>query len=109
MIKNLFSFKIKKGDIVSVQVGKDKGKTGKVLNIYPYRSLALVSGVNISFKHVKPTQSSEGGINKKEMPIHISNLSLMDPKVNKPCKVGFKFLDNGNKVRYSKLSGEFID
>ena len=109
MIKNLFSFKIKKGDLVSVQIGKDKGKSGKVLNIFPQKSLALVSGVNISFKHTKPSQSNEGGINKKEMPIHISNLSLIDPKLNKPCKVGYKLLDNGDKARYSKLSGECID
>ena len=105
----MVDLKIRKGDEVIIQTGKDKGKRGKVINVFPKTSLAVVSGINIALKHVKPTQEKDGGIHKKEKPIHISNLSIVDPKLNKVCKIGFKYLDNGDKVRYSKLSGENIN
>jgi large subunit ribosomal protein L24 len=108
MKRKIFNCKIRKGDEVIVQTGKDKGKTGRVQNIFPTKSLAIVSGINISFKHVKPSQGKEGGVLKKEMPIHVSNLSFLDPKLSKGCKIGFKYLENGDKVRYSKLSGDNI-
>jgi large subunit ribosomal protein L24 len=103
-----FKYKIRKGDKVIVTTGKDKGKRGKVTIVYPSKALALVSGINIVLRHVKPTQHSEGGILKKEKPIHISNLAILDPTLDKPTKVGFKILESGEKVRYSKLSGEII-
>jgi large subunit ribosomal protein L24 len=101
-------YKIRAGDNVFVITGKDKGKTGRIIKMYPQESKALVGGINIVLRHTKPTQSNEGGILKKEKPIHISNLALLDPISNKPTKVGFRFLENGEKIRYSKSSGEII-
>jgi large subunit ribosomal protein L24 len=101
-------YKIRAGDNVFVITGKDRGKTGRIIKMYPQESKALVEGVNIVLRHTKPTQSSEGGILKKEKPVHISNLALLDPASLKPTKVGFKFLENGEKVRYLKSSGEII-
>jgi len=108
-MKNIkIKYKIRSGDEVIVVTGKDKGKKGRVVKIYPTKGLALVNDVNVVSRHTKPTQTSDGGIVKKEKPIAISNLAILDPKFNKPTKVGFKFLENGEKVRYCKLSGEII-
>jgi large subunit ribosomal protein L24 len=108
MVDRKIKYKIRSGDQVIVISGKDKDKKGRVIKIYPSEGLALVNGVNIVSRHTKPTQDSEGGILKKEKPIAISNLAILDPKFNKPTKVGFKFLEDGKKVRYCKLSGEII-
>lgn len=102
------SLKIKKGDHVIVLAGRDKGKHGEVVKMMPKESRVLVRGVNMVRRHQRQTASLEGGIISKEAPIHISNLSLEDPKDGKPTRVGFKFLDDGTKVRFAKRSGEVI-
>ncbi len=102
------SLKIKKGDHVIVLAGRDKGKHGEVVQMMPKENRALVRGVNVVRRHQKQTASQEGGIISKEAPINISNLALEDPKDGKPTRVGFKFLDDGTKVRFAKRSGEVI-
>jgi len=101
--------KIRKGDRVMVIAGRDKGKIGEVLKVMPKENRAIVQGVNIVKRHQRPTAEQAGGIVEKEAPIHISNLAHIDPKDNKPTRVGFKVLDDGRKVRYAKRSGEVID
>ena len=102
------SLKIKKGDHVIVIAGRDKGKHGEVIEMLPKESRAVVRGVNVVRRHQKQTAAQEGGIISKEAPIHISNLALEDPKDGKPTRIGFKFLDDGKKVRFAKRSGEVI-
>lgn len=101
--------KIKKGDQVIVRTGKDKGKKGEVLRILPVENRAFVSGVNMVQRHTRPTQSDPGGIKPQEAAIEISNLALVDPKSGEATRVGYKFLDDGRKVRFAKKSGEVID
>ena len=100
--------KIKKGDKVKVITGKSKGKVGDVLKVFPSEKKLIVSGVNLAKKHTKPTQTTEGGIVQKELPIHVSNVSHIDPKTNEITKVGYKILEDGKKVRFAKKSGEII-
>ena len=100
--------KIKKGDKVKVITGKSKGKIGDVLKVFPSEKKLIVSGVNLAKKHTKPTQTSEGGIVQKELPIHVSNVSHIYPKTNEITKVGYKILEDGTKVRFAKKSGEII-
>lgn len=100
--------KVKKGDKVKVITGKSKGKIGDVLKVFPSEKKLIVSGVNLAKKHTKPTQTSEGGIIQKELPIHVSNVSHIDPKTNEITKVGYKILEHGKKVRFAKKSGEII-
>jgi large subunit ribosomal protein L24 len=102
------SLKIKKGDHVIVVSGRDKGKHGEVVEMRPDENRAIVRGVNVVRRHQRQTASQEGGIVSKEAPIHISNLAIEDPKDGKPTRVGFKFLDDGKKVRFAKRSGETI-
>ena len=100
---------IKKDDTVYVNAGDDRGKTGRVLKVFPAKSRALVEGVNIITKATKPTAKyPQGGLIKTEAPIHISNLNLIDPKSNKPTRIGTRKDDKGRKVRISKRSGEEI-
>lgn len=101
--------KIRKGDKVVVRTGRDKGKVGEVLRVYPEDNRALVQGVNVVRKHQKQTAGQQGGIVSKEMPIHISNIALRDPKDGKATKVGYKLLKDGKKVRFARNSGEVID
>jgi large subunit ribosomal protein L24 len=102
--------KIKKGDRVHVLAGKDKGKRGEVVRVFPDEGRALVSGVNMMKKHQKQTRVGEqGGIVAKEAPIHLSNLALIDPKTDKPTRVGFRVLEDGKKVRVARGSGEVLD
>lgn len=101
--------KIKKGDRVTVLAGKDKGKTGEVVAVLPQESRAVVQGVNVAKRHTRPSQTNPGGIVEKEASIHVSNLAHIDPKDNKPTRVGIKTLDDGRKVRFAKRSGEVID
>jgi large subunit ribosomal protein L24 len=101
--------KIRKGDKVVVRTGRDKGKVGEVLRVYPEDNRALVQGVNVVRKHQKQTAGQEGGIVSKEMPIHVSNIALRDPKDGKATKVGYKILKDGKKVRFARNSGEVID
>ncbi|NQU80616.1 MAG: 50S ribosomal protein L24 [Bacteroidetes bacterium] len=100
---------IKKGDTVVVNTGESKGQRGRVLEIYRKTRRALVEGVNIISKHTKPdAQNPQGGIVKKEAPVHISNLMLIDPSSGEPTRTGRKYNDNKKLVRYSKKSGEEI-
>ena len=103
------SAKIKKGDNVIVLSGKDKGKTGRILKIIKGNDKAIVEGANIVKKHTKQSATQKGGIESIEMPMHISKLSLIDPKTSKPSRVGFKFLKDGKKVRFFKKSGETLN
>lgn len=100
---------VKKGDTVYVISGKEKGKTGKVLKVLRSKNTALVEKLNIVKRHQRPTQANpSGGIVEKEAPIHISNLMLFDPTEKKPSRIGHKTLSTGEKVRFSKCSGEEI-
>ena len=100
--------RIRKGDTVVVIAGRDKGKTGEVLSVLPKESRAVVRGVNVVRRHQRQTPSQQGGIITKELPIHISNIALTDTN-GKPTRVGFRFADNGRKVRFAKRTGETID
>ena len=100
---------IKKGDMVQVIAGDDKGKKGRVIEVKNTEKRALVEGINIVSRHTKPNaQNQNGGIIKKEAPVHISNLALLDKSGN-PTKVGRKANDAGKLVRFAKKSGEIID
>jgi large subunit ribosomal protein L24 len=103
------SSRIKKGDNVMVITGKDKGKTGEVLNILPAQQKVVVRGVNIIKRHTKPSQTAPGGIVERENAIHLSNVALIDPTSNKATKIGFRTLEDGRKVRFSKSSNEILD
>ena len=100
--------KIKKGDEVVILTGKDKGKKGEVLKVIPSESRVVVDGINQAKKHRKPSQASAGGIDTINMPLHVSNVALADPKTGKPTRVGFTTLKDGKKVRVAKASGETI-
>jgi large subunit ribosomal protein L24 len=102
-------FKIRKGDKVIVRTGKDKGKSGEVLQVLRDEARVLVQGVNMIKRHTRPAPGNPGGIIEKEASIHISNVALTDPKSGKPTRVGFKLLDGGRKVRIARRSGEAID
>ena len=102
------SLKIKKGDRVIVMAGRDKGKRGEVIAVMPKENRALVRGVNMVRRHQRQTASQEGGIISKEAPIHLSNLAIEDPADGSPTRVGFKFLEDGRKVRVAKRSGGLI-
>lgn len=100
---------IKKGDTVIVLAGEDKGKIGKVLKVLIEKERALVEGINLVSKSAKPSaKNPQGGIIKMEAPIHISNLSLIDPKSGKATRIAIKRTDDGKKVRVAKKSGEEI-
>ena len=101
--------KIKKGDKVDVLAGRDKGKTGEVLQVMPKDARAVVRGVNLVKRHTKQSQTSEGGIISKEATIDLSNIAVADPKDGKATRVGFKVLEDGRKVRFAKRSGDLID
>ncbi|HEX3432412.1 MAG TPA: 50S ribosomal protein L24 [Rhizomicrobium sp.] len=101
--------RIRKGDRVIVTTGRDKGKKGEVLRVYPGEDRALVSGVNVVKRHQRQTQRQQGGIVNKEAPVHLSNLAHVDPKSGGATRIGFKFLADGRKVRFAKDSGEVID
>ncbi|WP_207215488.1 50S ribosomal protein L24 [Rickettsiales endosymbiont of Peranema trichophorum] len=106
----MIKLKIKSGDKVIVIAGKCKGMAGEVLKVFPKLNKVIVQGINVVRKHVRPSKSDmAGGIKDKEMPIHISNVSLLDPVTNKPTRVGFKILEDGKKLRFCKSSGEIID
>jgi large subunit ribosomal protein L24 len=104
--------KIRKGDKVVVLSGRDKGRTGEVIAVRPDDERALVRGINMVKRHQKQTAQQEGGIISKELPIHLSNIALADPKDGKPTRVGFKFVGQGEdrkRVRIAKRSGAEID
>lgn len=101
--------KIKKGDRVVVLTGRNKGRVGEVLKTLPKENRAIVQGVNVVKRHTRPTQATAGGIVEKEAAVHVSNLAHADPESGKPTRIGFKFLEDGRKVRFAKRSGEIID
>ncbi|MFN7400376.1 MAG: 50S ribosomal protein L24 [Sandaracinobacter sp.] len=101
--------KIKKGDKVVILTGKDKGREGEVVKAMPKDGKVVVSGVNMIARHTKPSQADpEGGIKRREAPIHVSNVAIKDPKTGKPARVGFEVRD-GKKVRVLKGSGEVLN
>ena len=100
---------IRKGDTVLVIAGDDKGKKGKVLEIFQEKNRAVVEGINIVTKHTKPSAGKpEGGLKKTEAALHVSNLQLVDPASDKPTRIGRKLNDKNKLQRYSKKTGEFI-
>jgi large subunit ribosomal protein L24 len=100
--------KIKKNDTVQVISGTDKGKTGRVIKVYPDRERVVVEGINNVKRHMRPTQDNpQGGIMEKEASIHVSNVMLMVG--GKATRVGYKILEDGKKVRYSKKTGDIVD
>jgi large subunit ribosomal protein L24 len=101
--------KIRKGDKVIVLTGRDKGRTGEVIEVRPVEARALVRGVNMVKRHQRQSATQDGGIISKEAPIHLSNIALADPKDGKPTRVGFKVMPDGKKVRIAKRSGAEID
>jgi len=102
-------FKIKKGDKVIVTTGREKGKSGEVLQVLRSDDRVLVQGVNMIKRHQRPSQISPGGILEKEAPLHISNVALIDPKSDLPTKVGYRMVEGGRKIRFARRSGEPID
>jgi len=101
--------RIRKGDRVVVLSGRDKGRTGEVIEVRPAEDRAVVRGINMVKRHQKQTAQQEGGIVSKEAPIHLSNLACADPKDGKPTRVGFKLMADGRKLRVAKRSGVEID
>jgi large subunit ribosomal protein L24 len=101
--------KIRKGDRVIVISGRDKGKSGEVLRLFPEESRALVAGVNVVKRHTKQSARAQGGIVSKESPIHLSKIAHVDPKSGGATRIGFKVLGDGRTVRFAKKSGEVLD
>jgi large subunit ribosomal protein L24 len=99
--------RIRKGDTVVVITGRDKGKTGEVIRVIPADNRAVVRGINVVRRHQRQTPSAQGGIITKEMPIHMSNIALTDSS-GKATRVGFRFADDGQKVRFAKRTGDTI-
>lgn len=102
-------WRIKKGDTVQVITGKDKGKTGEIIEVLREERRVKVKGLNIVVKHKRPSQFSAGGIERVEAPIHASNVMLLDPKDQKPTRVGYNISKDGTKVRIARRSGEVLD
>ena len=103
------SAKIKKGDRVIVTSGRDKGKRGEVMRVFPDAGRIVVSGVNVVKRHTRQSARTQGGIISKEAPLDWSKVAHIDPKTNSPTRIGFKFLKDGRKVRFAKKSGEVLD
>jgi large subunit ribosomal protein L24 len=101
--------KIKKGDNVVVISGRDKGKSGEVLRVFPAESRLVVQGIHIARRHTRQRMGDPGGIVEKELTIHISNVAHVDPSSGKPTRVGYKTLNDGRKVRIARRSGEVLD
>ena len=101
--------RIKKGDNVVVLTGRDRGKTGEVLRVFPADSRVIVQGINVAKRHTRARMGDPGGIVEKELTIHISNVAHIDPRSSKPTRIGYKHLSDGRKVRFARRSGEVID
>jgi large subunit ribosomal protein L24 len=101
--------KVRKGDRVVVTAGRDKGKSGEVLRVYPSDERVLVAGVNVVKRHQRQSAKAQGGIVSKELPIHLSKIAHIDPKSGGPTRIGFKVLGDGRRVRFAKKSGEVLD
>ena len=100
--------KVKKGDKVVVITGRDKGKSGEIVKVLREENRVIVQGVNVAQRHQKQSMSQEGGIVRKELAIHVSNVALIDPKSDKPTRVGYK-MDGERKIRIARRSGEALD
>ena len=100
--------KVKKGDNVVVISGRDKGKSGEVLRVFPAESRLVVQGIHIARRHTRQSMGNPGGIVEKELTIHVSNVAHIDPSSGKPTRVGYKSID-GRKVRFARRSGEMLD
>jgi len=106
----MMALKIKRGDLVEVISGKDRGKRGKVLRVIPKEKKVIVEGINMVKRHQRPIpQLREGGIIEREAPIYMSKVMVVCPNCDRRTRVGFKILENGDKVRYCKKCGEIID
>ena len=101
--------KIKKGDEVIVISGRDKGRIGEILRVFPSENRVIVQGVHMAKRHTRQSFGNPGGIVDKELTIHVSNVSHIDPASRKPTRVGYKTLDDGRKVRVARRSGEVLD
>ena len=102
--------RIRKGDRVVVITGADRGKRGEVLRVLPKENRAIVQGVNLAKRHTKPRGMGQpGGIVEKEATIHLSNIALIDPKTDKPARIGFRVLDGGEKIRVARATGNVIE
>lgn len=101
--------KLKLNDKVIIITGKEKGKTGKIIRVITKHSKVVVSGINMRTKHIKKTPLRAGERIKYEAPLNASNVMILDPKENKPTRIGYRILDNGKKERYAKLSGTSLD
>jgi large subunit ribosomal protein L24 len=101
--------KVKKGDNVVVISGRDKGKRGEVLRVFPTENRLIVQGVHVARRHTKQSLGEPGGIVDKELTIHVSNGAHIDPQSTRPTRVGYRNLDDGRKVRFARRSGEVID
>ena len=101
--------KLKKGDQVIVRTGRDKGRKGEIIKMFPDENRALVRGINMVQRHQTQTASQQGGIIAKEAPVDLSNLAIVDPKSGGPARIGYKNLEDGRKVRIARPSGEVID
>ncbi len=109
MARAQHTIRIRKGDEVIVISGRDTGKKGSVLKVDPKRARILVQGVNMVKRHTRPSTAGPGGVIEKEASLHVSNVALIVPKLDKPTRIGMRVLENGRKVRYAKRSGEVID
>ena len=105
----MIKMRVKKGDMVAVISGKNRGATGEILKVMPKELRVVVKGVNVVKRHQKPSATSAGGIIEKELSIHASNVMHVDPKTKAPTRVFYKTLEDGRKVRVAKKSGEQID
>jgi large subunit ribosomal protein L24 len=103
------AFRIRRGDTVEVISGKDRGKRGEVEKVIPQKRRVVVTGVNVTTRHARPSQQNQEGLYTFEAPIHVSNVMLVDPNSGEPTKVGYRFTDSKQKVRVSKRSGRDID
>jgi large subunit ribosomal protein L24 len=102
-------FKVRKGDRVAVITGREKGKTGEVLRVLRKDERVVVQGVNMVKRHQRPGPGNPGGIIEKEAPLHVSNVALIDPKSDRPTRIGYRTEAGGRKVRYARRSNEAID
>lgn len=101
--------RLKKGDKVVVLTGKDKGQRGEILKMLRPKNKAIVQGVNMVKRHTAPSQTGPGGIIEKELPVHLSNLAIEDPKDGKPTRIGIRTLKDGTRERFARRSGEAIN
>jgi large subunit ribosomal protein L24 len=108
MVAIMPKLKVKKGDTVVVISGRDKGKRGEVLRVFPTESRLIVQGVHVARRHTRQSLGQPGGIVDKELTIHVSNVAHVDPQSSRPTRVGYRNLDDGRKVRVARRSGEMI-